>query len=377
MAENPLSPRSVVISRPRSAELLAETPEASDGATATVALDAFALSDSDLETFARSDPDVRAPIRYPRIPGRLATGTITLSQRLPEEPRILPFSQNPQVSTIPPGSRVLLKPWLPCGECLPCSRGEEHSCTTPRLRGRDIDGYARNLVSLSADNLLRVPAQFPSTALLFADEVGVALEALSRLELRKGDRLLLLGVTTTTLVAMLLAKARGIETYLADVNVAKLELGRSMGADQVINPLNGYVAEEIEWYSGGALADGALLCHRGATMISLAVDAVRPGTALMIVDGYEGRLEDGSGALVGTSEEIVARCGRKGLQLLSPRPWWPRATEVLQELSSLPPTTDLDRLVSNRLELESIPLILPMMAEKPGDYLKVVCELGS
>jgi threonine dehydrogenase-like Zn-dependent dehydrogenase len=376
MADNPPTIRSLVLPRPRSAEIVEQPAKLPTVPELTVSVDAFALSDSDLETFVRSESHAKEPIRYPRIPGRLAVGTVISGTRLPAGKRILPFSKNSQELLLP-GTRVLLKPWLPCGQCLPCSRGESEQCTTPRLRGRDVDGFAREQVALSPDSLLSVSEKISTADVLFAEEIGLALEAFSRLELREGDRLLLIGATAASLVAILMARSHGIETYLADVNVAKLELARSLGADHVINPLNGYLAEEVEWYSKGALADGALLSYYAPTTLSLAVDAVRPGTSLMILNGYDGRVEDKDGAPVGTSEGIASRSRRKGLQLLSPRPWWPDVNQVIYEFALLISPPKLEPLVSNSLQLESIPLMLPMLAENPGDYLKVVCELSS
>lgn len=53
----------------------------------------------------------------------------------------------PDAKDAKPGRRVAIYPWIGCGECATCKRGDEHLCARPRQIGIQVDGgYASHVM---------------------------------------------------------------------------------------------------------------------------------------------------------------------------------------------------------------------------------------
>ena len=78
--------------------------------------------------------DVRAGRTLPFTLGHEIAGVIEASARAAArspEPRRLPSSSRPPVAVYP---------WIGCGQCAACARGEENLCAAPRHLGIQVDG---------------------------------------------------------------------------------------------------------------------------------------------------------------------------------------------------------------------------------------------
>ena len=136
------------------------------------------------------------------------------------------------------GQRVMLQPGLSCGRCAACLSGEDNFCQRYDVLGYQSDGGYAELVAVPVANLIPLPdhvsyeqaAAFP-LAFLTAWHM-----LFSRAGMKAGDTVLVLAAGSGVgQAAVQIAKtfhARVLATAGGDT---KLELARTLGADEVID----------------------------------------------------------------------------------------------------------------------------------------------
>jgi NADPH:quinone reductase-like Zn-dependent oxidoreductase len=137
-----------------------------------------------------------------------------------------------------PGQRVVINASICMEEDEMTRSGRENLCRHWELLGETLPGTYAQYVLVPAGNLLEVPADFP-----FADAAAAALVYLTawhslvrRGQLLKGETVLIVGASGGVNTASIqIAKHLGAQIIVVGSDARKLELARSLGADQVID----------------------------------------------------------------------------------------------------------------------------------------------
>ncbi len=207
--------------------------------------------------------------RFPIVPGHEATGEVV---------------ETCGVSGWNTGDRATIHPIL-------CDRNDpmfalgrvHHSDSTEVLGVVSRNGaYAEEVVV--EDYMLRpVPATMSDDAAAMIEPVDVAVRALRRGELQKGERVLVLGAGNIGLLIVQAARAMGAG-YVAvtDLVQDKLDLASTLGVDETINVSDGLPAEKIEKRfdlvidgvgTESSVRDALLACRRGGRIVVYGVPA--------------------------------------------------------------------------------------------------------
>jgi len=120
-------------------------------------------------------------------------------------------------------------------------------CPEVRQHGFSMDGGFAEYVKTPGVNLCKVPDHVPlGHACIPGDAVATSYHAITkRAQVRPGTTLALIGVGGVGLHALQMAKLAGGWVIAVDVNEARLELARTLGADAVVDARSGPFHEAV------------------------------------------------------------------------------------------------------------------------------------
>jgi len=138
------------------------------------------------------------------------------------------------------GKKVIIPAVLPCGECELCKEGISNICQNQKMPGNDFDGGFATHVKVPYRFLCPVPEDALKNHLLeelsvIADAISTPYQVIKRSGLESGDLAIAIGVGGVGIYGAQIAKIYGAKVLAIDINDAKLETAKSIGADAVLN----------------------------------------------------------------------------------------------------------------------------------------------
>ncbi len=202
-----------------------------------------------------------------------------------------PEAEAPGVET---GREYVVFPWIGCGRCGPCLRGEENLCPRPRFLGAyEGGGYASHILVPHPRYLVPFDGLPRELACTYACSGVTAWAALGKTGVRRDDQaLLLIGAGGVGMNALALAPSRVPgPVAVADIDPEKRELALGAGAAAAFDPSAPDVVERVqEWSAGGAWAVIDFVGRPETARFGLSCLVAKGGT-LVVVGLYGGRLE--------------------------------------------------------------------------------------
>ena len=191
------------------------------------------------------------------------------------------------VTGFAPGDRVAVNFYLTCGVCEYCRQGRDTLCPQLRQHGFSVDGGFAEYLKTPAVNLCRAPDNVPlEQACILGDAVATSYHAVvKRAQVRPGQTVALIGVGGVGLHALQLAKLAGARTIAVDINAERLELARTLGADDIIHTGGEPFHDAIRDLTGGGGVDVLLEFVANAQTLPSSLAAVKRGGRLVFV-GY-------------------------------------------------------------------------------------------
>lgn len=162
-----------------------------------------------------------------------------------------------------PGDRVAGDSKITCGLCDACKNGDWGNCQSIRSIGTigdNWDGALAEYIVIPEKNLFLVPDNVSLQEAAVIEPVAIAMNALVHTKVSEGKSVLVIGTGPIGLGAVAIAKALGAsKVYLAGRNKLKLDIGKSMGADAVINSteqdLEAFITQQTEGKKAGAVIE--------------------------------------------------------------------------------------------------------------------------
>lgn len=254
-----------------------------------------------------------------------------------------------QAAGVQTGRVALVHPWIGCGECAACLRGEENICIKPQALGVvRPGGFAEYVIVPHPRYLVDIDGLEPAQAAPLACAGVTTYSALKKLGERiSTDPVVIIGAGGLGLMAIEVLKALGGKgAIVVDLDPVKREAARAAGALQVIDARAADAAQQIQQATGGGAR--AVLDLVGATpTVSLAMASAARGGHIVICGLMGGDLTLAlpvipmrpltlQGSYVGTLQELqelvnlVKRTGMKAIPV-STRPL-AEANAALQDL---------------------------------------------
>jgi D-arabinose 1-dehydrogenase-like Zn-dependent alcohol dehydrogenase len=202
----------------------------------------------------------------------------------------------PGVKDIKIGARYAAFPWIGCGKCAGCLRGEENLCVGgPRQLGCSNGcpgGYATHVMIPHPKYLIDYGNTDPALGAAYMCSGVTAYSAMKKVgELGPKDQVLVLGVGGVGMMGVQFAKALfGKDPLAADIDDEKLAAAKKAGASATYNTKNPDAAKQVMTDTGGGAY--AVVDFVGSEKtFAFASKAVRKGGKIIVVGLFGGAMQ--------------------------------------------------------------------------------------
>jgi D-arabinose 1-dehydrogenase-like Zn-dependent alcohol dehydrogenase len=215
--------------------------------------------------------DVRANRQLPFTLGHEIAGTVE--------------ALGPEAKGVDRAKRYAAYPWIGCGRCGLCARGDEHMCNAPRALGITVDGgYATHVLVPHPRYLLDVEGIAPEIAgpLMCSGLTGYGAVKKALPYLRAGP-LLIVGLGGVGMMGLQFARAlTAAPIFAADVDAAKREAALKLGAAEVFDPADAGARKALIKASGGGVGAAVDFAGSDKSFAFAHAPVAKGGTAIVV-----------------------------------------------------------------------------------------------
>jgi threonine 3-dehydrogenase len=181
------------------------------------------------------------------------------------------------VRAVAPGDRVSAEGHISCGTCLLCRTGQAYICEHVSIIGVDRDGCFADFISMPEQNVWKLDPAVPDAWAAVFDPLGNAVHTVMAAGVSTKS-VVITGVGSIGLMAIPVARAAGAAKVIAiDINPAKLELARRLGADRIFDARDDGLTRQVLAETNGDGADVLLEMSGSGAAINQGLSLVRNG----------------------------------------------------------------------------------------------------
>lgn len=183
------------------------------------------------------------------------------------------------------GDRVCVFHWLGCGHCRHCLAGMMQWCEHRQAIGHPAAfGSDADYMVIPERNCLPLPdvLTFEDGALI-ACIAGTCFAALRKLRVNGEDTITIFGQGPVGLMGAIMAQAMGARVIGLDITEERLELARSLGIEETVNPALSSLPDAVLKLSGGEGVDAALETSGNGAAHQGVIDVLRRGGRAVFV----------------------------------------------------------------------------------------------
>ncbi len=224
---------------------------------------------------------------------KLPLGQLTLPHTLGHEIEGEVMATGPAATSVKIGARYAVFPWVGCGDCTACRRGEENLCTRARQIGCSAGvpgGYATHVIVPHPKYLIDYGNTPPALAAAYMCSGLTAFGAMKKVgKLGPDDELVVLGCGGVGMMGIQFAKSLfGTGPIAADIDDVRLEAARKAGAKATYNAKAPGAAKKLLADTGGAYAVVDFVGSEAS--FAFANSAIRKGGRIIIVGLFGGSM---------------------------------------------------------------------------------------
>lgn len=177
----------------------------------------------------------------PRIMGRACVAMVT--------------EVGENVTNVSRGDTVVLDTFTSCGVCLNCRNSKSAECEKPCVFGVHQDGFLRDFAVVPSANLFKIPERIKDTDAIFLQSIAIAINLISRLNIEKGEHLVIVGADELGLILAQVAMYYQAVPILVDTRQDRLNLAAQNGVYYTINSVEMDTKSKIFSITGGRMAE--------------------------------------------------------------------------------------------------------------------------
>lgn len=200
------------------------------------------------------------------------------------------IAKGPDAKGVSVGDVRLIHPWMGCGECVVCRRGEENLCVKPCSVGiHRGGGFATHVLVPHPRYLFDIGSLAPERAAPLACSGVTAYGALKKVsDTLRDEPVVMIGAGGVGLMALALhGKMGGKSTIVVDIDPAKRAAAKAAGAGVVIDGSAKDALDQIRAATGGGAWSVIDFVGAGPT-VKLGVDATIKGGKVIVVGLFGG-----------------------------------------------------------------------------------------
>jgi 2-desacetyl-2-hydroxyethyl bacteriochlorophyllide A dehydrogenase len=267
------------------------------------------------------------------------------------------------VTDVQPGDRCAVEPYLDCGICSACCQGRGNCCERLQVLGVHTDGGMRELIQVPAAKLHPSPS-LDLEQLALVETICIGAHAVKRAAIQAGMRLLVLGAGPIGLGVAEVARGRGAEVTLADVNAKRLAFARDQAGFR----------QTLAVGTDGL--DTAVRQAFGGELPALVVDAT--GNARSMESAFGLVAHAGTLVFVGLVQSVISfhdpDLHRRELTVLASRNALP--ADFARVITAMETgRIDVRPWITHRAALEDVPAQFAGWAEPSSGVVKAVIEI--
>ena len=312
---------------------------------AEIDVQAMGICGSDVHAYAGHSPNVT----YPVVIGHEIAGVVT---------KIAEGAENP--NNIQVGDRVVLNPYVYCGECYPCSKGQTNCCDHLKVLGVQTGGSMSERFAHPVKLMVKVPDELDWETCAVIEPSVIAIHALNVGELKAGEHFVIVGAGCIGMLMGILAIARGAIPIMVDIVDERLELAKTFGLEHTVNCVKEDAVAYIRELTNGRMAECVSEISGSEAGVRNALDYVA-STGRITLSGWPNHEISLPTALI-TKHELRILGARNGVEK--------EFYQVIDLVQS--GKVNIRQIISKVVTLEELPAEVADLDAHPGNNLKVI-----
>lgn len=222
---------------------------------------------------------------------KIATGSHSAPRIFGHETSGMVAAVGEGVTQFRPGDRVVVFHHIPCGECYYCKHKTFAQCVTYKkvgcTAGFEASGggfaeYVRVMDWIVRAGTVHIPEGISYEQACFLEPVNTCLKGIERLAVQGEDTVLVIGQGPIGVILSALARRAGATVITSDLYPQRLKIAKELQLGETIDASRQDVVAEVRKATEGRGADAAILAVGGNSLISTAMEAIRPGGKVML-----------------------------------------------------------------------------------------------
>ena len=191
------------------------------------------------------------------------------------------------------GDLVLVYPWIGCGQCPTCEKGDTNLCESPRSLGVFQDGgYAEYVLVPDAKFLAKIDNLDPDAAASLACSGLTAFTAVKKALTNSPENILIVGAGGLGLMGVQIANALTKANIIcADHDDEKLESAKKLGATHIINTKESDAVKKIMSICNEKGVDSIIDFVNAPPTVKMDLSLIRKRGNIILVGLFGGSVE--------------------------------------------------------------------------------------
>lgn len=222
--------------------------------------------------------------------GICGTDVLKVNRALPKVPTVLghevvgeAVAVGKAVTKFKVGDRIVVAHHVPCGTCHFCRHGNHSMCHHFKKTNLDPGGFSEYL-RIPGEHVEQtaflVPESISDDVALFTEPLSCCIRNIRRARLLSGDVVVVVGMGSIGLMTLQLLKRIPAQVLALDLKDERLELAKSLGADEVLRGDDPGLQAKIQEMTEDRGSDLVILTAGGGRVYEASFQWVRDGGAV-------------------------------------------------------------------------------------------------